>query len=64
MTPVRADNINGHEIDEHVWGRDMVVYLDFNRWDGSYESAIRWAETHQEPWRYIPPTPEPRHDDA
>jgi hypothetical protein len=50
-----SDTINGHEIDEHAWGRDTVVYMDHNRWDSSYEAAIQWAKGHAEPWQYVKP---------
>ena len=50
MNPFQSDEINGHLIEHYVCGRDTVVYIDCNRWDASYASAVRWAELHPEKW--------------
>jgi hypothetical protein len=57
MNPIRSESINGHEIDEFVWGRGVVVYVDFQRWDASFEGACAWAKRHAESWRCPVPTP-------
>lgn len=53
MNADRAETINGHLVEEYAWHRDMVVYVDFNRWDASYESACRWAAQNAQPWQYV-----------
>lgn len=50
MNPARCKEINGHEVAEYAWGRDMIVYMDCYRWDASYEAALAWAERHEEGW--------------
>jgi hypothetical protein len=62
MRPDRSETINGHLVEEFAWHRDMVVYVDHNRWDASYESGLRWAAEHSEPWRY--PTTHQRREGA
>lgn len=50
MRPDRSEIINGHEVEEYGWHRDMVVYMDAYKWDASYESALAWAKRHNEKW--------------
>lgn len=52
MNAERSETINGHLVDEYVWGRDFVVYVDHQRWDASYETALAWARAHADPRRY------------
>lgn len=45
MTPDRSKIINGHYITEHYWVGKMVVYIDHNATDMTFEQACAWAES-------------------
>ena len=42
MTPERSTVINGKRIEEFYWAGNMVVYVDFKKYEGTYEDAINF----------------------
>ena len=43
MTPERREYINGKKVEEYHWNYKLVVYVDNQLFNGSYEEAIEQA---------------------
>lgn len=41
MDPERKIKINGHDIEEYWWAGELIVYIDYQLFNGTYEEAQR-----------------------
>lgn len=40
MTPSRNTRVNGHKIEEYYWAGRLVVYVDNQKFGGSFSEAV------------------------
>lgn len=44
MNPTRQETINGYLIEEYVWGRELVCYVNNNRRYATFDDLVAWAK--------------------
>jgi len=49
MTPERKEVINGHKIEEYIWSRKLVVYIDNQAFEGTFWEAIDKVKQDNQP---------------